>query len=208
MSSTNLLKTISETGISYADYKSILIRQVQNYNDELATEEEKNQIQNRKLNLQRTNRLDKHFHPSEKSIQKFQQLNSKQIWMVISETWCGDSAQNLPIISALTNLSNYIELKILFRDEHPEIMNLYLEGRGKRSIPKLVSFNENGDELFQWGPRPQQAKLMFDKMISDGIDKDERSKALHLWYGRDRGISVENELVNLIEIFLRVIVHS
>ncbi|MBK6913948.1 MAG: thioredoxin family protein [Ignavibacteriales bacterium] len=75
--------------------------------------------------MQRTNRLDKHFHPSEKSIQKFQQLNSKQIWMVISETWCGDSAQNLPIISALTNLSNYIELKILFRDEHPEIMNLY-----------------------------------------------------------------------------------
>ncbi|HMU44503.1 MAG TPA: thioredoxin family protein [Ignavibacteriaceae bacterium] len=208
MSRTNLLKTISETGISYADYKSILMQQVQNYNDESATQEEKKQIQNRKLNLQRTNRLDKYFHPSEKSIQIFQHFKIKQIWMVLSETWCGDSAQNLPIISALANLSNYIELKILFRDEHPEIMNLYLEGGGKRSIPKLVSFNENGDELFQWGPRPQQAKLLFDKMVSDGIDKDERSKTLHLWYGRDRGLSVENELVNLIEIFLKTIVRS
>lgn len=205
---SKLIQTIKRKGISYADYKNILTQQVQNYNDELATQEEKNQIQNRKLNLQRTNRLDKHFHPSEESIQIFQQLKTKQIWLVISETWCGDSAQNLPIISALTNLSNYIELKILFRDEHPEIMNLYMEGGGKRSIPKLVSFNENGIELFQWGPRPRQAKLLFDKMISDGIDKDERSKALHLWYGRDRGISIENELVNLIEIFLKTIIHS
>lgn len=198
MSSINILKTVNDMGISYSEYKNILQQQVQNYNDELAAQEEKNHIQNRKLNLQRTNRLDKHFHPSENSIQKFQHLDTKQIWMVISETWCGDSAQNLPIISALANLSNYIELKILFRDEHPEIINLYLEGGGKRSIPKLVSFNENGDELFQWGPRPLQAKLLFDKMISDGIDKDERNKALHLWYGRDRGISVENELANLV----------
>lgn len=194
----NLLKTISEKGISYSEYKNILLQQVQNYNDESAAQDERNHIQNRKLNLQRTNRLDKHFHPSENSIKKFQSLNTKQIWMVISETWCGDSAQNLPIISALANLSNYIELKILFRDENPEIMNLYLDGGGKRSIPKLVSFLENGEELFQWGPRPLQAKLLFDKMLSDGIDKDERSKALHLWYGRDRGISVENELANLI----------
>jgi len=198
MSDTDLFKTICKTGISYTDYKSILMQQVQNFNDELATSDERDHIQNRKLNLQRTNRLDKHFHPSEKSIQKFQQLKSKQIWLILSETWCGDSAQNLPIISALANLTNYIELKIMFRDEHPEIMNLFLDEGGKRSIPKLISFDENGNEIFQWGPRPLQAKLLFDKMISDGIDKDERSRALHLWYGRDRGLSVENELVSLI----------
>lgn len=193
-----LLNTVILNGISYQDYKNILIQQVQNFNPGTASQEEINHLENRKLNLHRTSRLDKHFNLSEESIRVLKQMKKKQIWMVLSETWCGDSAQNLPVIAAFEKHSELIEMKILFRDEHPGIMDLYIEDGVKRSIPKLVAFDKFGNELFQWGPRPHEAKLLFEKAITEGIEKDKRSKELHLWYGRNRGINTEKEISQLI----------
>jgi hypothetical protein len=80
--------------------------------------------------------------------------------MVITETWYGDSAQNLPIIAKAAELNNKIDLRILLRDSNIDIIDHYLTNGQSRSIPILVAFDLDGNELFKWGPRPLTAKIL------------------------------------------------
>jgi thiol-disulfide isomerase/thioredoxin len=120
--------------------------------------------------------------------------------MVLTEDWCGDSAQTLPFIACIAEENPHILLKILLRDENPDIMDLYLTN-GKRAVPKLVAFDESGEELFVWGPRPQPAAEVFREGIAEGLPKKEVYPKLHLWYGRDRGKTVEKEFLGILERF-------
>ncbi len=191
-----LTEDTKQLGINYDSFRKIFIKQVENPNNN--DENEMKYFEYRKLNLQRTIRLEKTFTPSEELISEINKIKIHQTWMVITETWCGDSAQNLPIIAKAASLNDKINLRIVFRDENLEIMDNYLTN-GSRSIPKLVAFDENDNELFQWGPRPVYAQNLMTKMKSDGILKDEMNKELHSWYSKDRGKEVEMELVEKIK---------
>lgn len=147
-----------------------------------------------KLNLQRSRRIYQQFRPDPEVAKALADISEKQIWMVLTEDWCGDSAQNLPVITRIAELNPLIDLRILERDENLDIMDLYLTNGSSRSIPKLVAFSHSGEELFQWGPRPVIAQEEFVKRKSAGIEKDENNKLLHTWYARDRGKSVALEL--------------
>jgi hypothetical protein len=152
----------------------------------------------RKLNYQRSTRIEKTFIPADETIQVFSNINQTQKWIVITESWCGDSAQNLPIIAKLAELNNKIDFKIILRDSNPEFMDLYLTN-GARAIPKLIVFDENDNEIFQWGPRPIEAQNLFNKLKNEKIAKPEINKELHLWYGRNRGKEVEKEISDLVK---------
>jgi len=151
----------------------------------------------RKLNYQRSIRLEKTFIPIEETKQIFSNIKSPQKWIVITESWCGDSAQNLPVIAKLAQLNSNIDFKIVLRDSNLEFMDLHLTNT-TRAIPKLVVFDENNNELFQWGPRPVEAQNLFSRLKNDGIEKSEINKELHLWYGRNRGKEVEREIAELV----------
>jgi hypothetical protein len=151
----------------------------------------------RKLNYQRSTRLEKTFIPLEETKLTFSKIRKPQKWIVITESWCGDSAQNLPVIAKLAQLNSNIDFKIVLRDSNLEFMDLHLTNT-KRSIPKLVVFDENNTELFQWGPRPVEAQNLFSRLKNDGIEKSEINKELHLWYGRNRGKEVEREITELV----------
>ncbi len=112
----------------------------------------KNIYDYRKLNFQRSSRLEKTFVPSEETRQIFSNIIKKQKWILITESWCGDSAQNLPIIAKLAELNSLIDFKIVLRDSNLDFMDLYLTNGG-RAIPKLIVFDENDNELFRWGPQ-------------------------------------------------------
>jgi hypothetical protein len=118
--------------------------------------------------------------------------------MVITETWCSDSAQNLPIIAKAAELNDKIDLRILLRDSNTDIIDHYLTNGKSRSIPILVAFDSDGNELFKWGPRPDTAKTLVTNLKSDGFSKEEFNHQLHLWYGRNRGKEFESELVELL----------
>ena len=152
----------------------------------------------RKLNYHRSTRLEKTFIPTDETKRVFSEINSKQKWIVITESWCGDSAQNLPVIAKLAQLNDKIDLEIVLRDTNTEFMDLYLT-RGGRAIPKLIVFDEDDNELFQWGPRPIEAQNLYSRLKDARKDKSEINKELHLWYGRNRGKEVELELLQLIK---------
>jgi len=152
----------------------------------------------RKLNFQRSSRLEKTFIPTDETKQLFSEINQQQKWIVITESWCGDSAQNLPVIAKLTQLSGLIEFKIVLRDSNLEFMDLHLTNGG-RAIPKLIVFDESDNEIFQWGPRPVEAQNLFTRLKNDGMPKPDINKELHLWYGRNRGKEVEREIYELLK---------
>ncbi len=146
------------------------------------------------LNLQRTRRISKSYAPGEAIRAALARVAVPQLWLVLTELWCGDSAQLLPGIAKLAALNPLIELRILRRDENADIMDQHLTG-GKRGIPKLIAFDPRGNELFEWGPRPRGAAELFAHERARGLPKDEILLRLHRWYGADRLRSLETELL-------------
>lgn len=152
-----------------------------------------------KLNYQRLSRILRTYKIDEDLLGLIKKISSPQAWMVISEAWCGDSAQNLPYIAKIAECNSLINLRIILRDSNLDIMDLYLADGKSRSIPKLVAFNEDGNELFQWGARPKEAQELVTQLKNEGMEKEKFLEQLHLWYGRDRGRTLENELKIILE---------
>lgn len=150
------------------------------------------------LNETRMNRLDKKTVISEENIQKLLSLKNQYIWLVISEGWCGDAAQLLPIINKMATLTPHIDLKIVFRDENEALMNLFLTN-GSKSIPKLIVMDKETKSVRgNWGPRPKGASDLVKsyKLQYGHIDETAKTE-LQLWYLHDKGIATQNEIVNL-----------
>jgi hypothetical protein len=126
-------------------------------------------------------------------VELFGQINSKQTWLVITEDWCGDSAQNLPYIYSYIKNNPNIEMLIILRDINLEAIDNYFTEGNPRSIPKIVVFDQNGEQLFIWGPRPKFAQDLVQQLKSEGYSKEDFNKELHLWYGRNRGVELAKE---------------
>jgi hypothetical protein len=147
------------------------------------------------LNLKRMLRIYKTTTINQELNELIKNIATKQTWYVITETWCGDSAQSLPVIAKIVEQSNWnIDLRIVLRDENPELMEKY-HTNGSKSIPKLIAFNQNGEELFVWGPRPLPAQeiLLSWKNNPQGKTWDEFEKDLHTWYAKDKTQTLQNE---------------
>jgi hypothetical protein len=189
--------TINEY-INYDKYIERFTNQVNSINADSLDEQRKKTFEFLKLNFQRTTRLEKTFEPTDETKKIFSQVVKSQQWIIITETWCGDSAQIVPVIAKLAQLNNKINLKVLLRDSNLDYMDLYLTNGG-RAIPKLVVYDENNEELFQWGARPKVAQDLFTRLKNEGMEKTDINKELHLWYGRNRGKEIEKEISDLIK---------
>jgi hypothetical protein len=152
------------------------------------------------LNVQRMSRLDRTTKLDEALIENISNISEKQTWLILTEAWCGDAAQNIPVIQKMAELNENIEVKLILRDENLEIMDAYLTNGG-RSIPKLIAFNsETQEELFTWGPRPQNAQELFMdfKTNPNGRTYADFSIEMQKWYAKDRTKSLQDEFVELL----------
>ena len=89
------------------------------------------------LNETRMNRLDKTIKVPEEIALELKNLKKNYIWLVISEGWCGDAAQLLPIFNKMALESHKVDLRIVLRDQNEALMNQFLTNKGK-AIPKLI----------------------------------------------------------------------
>jgi hypothetical protein len=151
------------------------------------------------LNETRMNRLEKTIKITEEFTKQLKQLKREYLWLVISEGWCGDAAQLVPIFHKMAALSPNIDLKIAFRDENDDLMNLFLTN-GSRSIPKLIILDKNTLEvLSDFGPRPNGAKrLILDYKALHGVVDETAKTNLQLWYLHDKGMSTQEEIMALL----------
>ncbi len=189
---------INQKGMDYQEYLNKFINELAETNPDLLDIKARKKFETKKLNLQRSSRIMKTCKVSDNLREEIIKINEPQLWMVITENWCGDSAQNLPYISLIAQENPNIKFKIILRDSNPDIMDQYLTN-GTRSIPIMVAFDYNGNELFRWGARPKIAQESFIQWKAEGIVSPELYEKLHLWYARNKGQAIESEFLDILK---------
>lgn len=151
------------------------------------------------LNWSRMQRIEKTLELQADILEKLANLKHEYIFLAIAEAWCGDAAQSLPAIAKVASKSDKLEMKVLLRDEHPEVMDNYLTN-GSKSIPIVVVLRKDTlEEVAVWGPRPKAAaQILADYKANPEMSKDEFHKNLHTWYARNKSVDVQNEIVALL----------
>jgi hypothetical protein len=150
------------------------------------------------LNLQRMHRLEKTTQVLPAVATQLLSVNRSQIWLVLTEGWCGDAAQSLPVIHALAELNPLISLRLLLRDENLELMDRFLTNGVSRSIPKLIAADAvTGEVLFTWGPRPSALQKTFEGMRSEGLPFEVIKEELQRWYNQEKTVMIQTEIAAL-----------
>jgi hypothetical protein len=183
--------------LSYPHYRDLVFQFAAE--GKTSGEQSPEHIQATLLNAQRMKRIDQQGQLNPQLIELASLVTEKHTWYVITEAWCGDSAQNVPVLSKIAKASPNLELRLLFRDKHPEIMEQFLSD-GKRAIPKLICIHDASQKVIgTWGPRPLsiQKRVVEFKLLNPQSSKEELHKNLHLWYARDKTTSLQDEFLSL-----------
>lgn len=191
-------KLVLNEPLNYSTYRELVFKLAES--GSTTGEANPERIEATKINAQRIKRIDKTYTPSQSIVSGLNKITRPLKWIVLTESWCGDGAQCVPIIAKIAEASPNIDLKIILRDKNPEIMDMYLTNNS-RSVPKLICFDAGTDEeLGTWGPRPSKIKQMVAeyKLQNPEVSHDEFVKNVHLWYAKDKGESLQNDLENLI----------
>ncbi|HEX8400041.1 MAG TPA: thioredoxin family protein [Pyrinomonadaceae bacterium] len=152
-----------------------------------------------KLNQARMRRLFKTSELNESLLETVRNLKANWIWLILTEAWCGDAAQNIPPIEKIARENDRIKTLYLLRDENLELMDKYLTG-GARAIPKLICLDaETLEEIGTWGSRPQAAYDLFYSLKEQGLEKTEIIEKIHRWYIEDNTESLQAEFEKLIQ---------
>ncbi|HEY0049783.1 MAG TPA: thioredoxin family protein, partial [Pyrinomonadaceae bacterium] len=106
-----------------------------------------------KLNRQRMHRLEKTVALIDSVKEKARNVERRMIWLIITEGWCGDAAQNIPVIEKIAAQTPNVETRYVLRDENLELIDAHLTNDA-RSIPKLVALDAATFKVLgTWGPR-------------------------------------------------------
>ena len=194
----NSIQTALSKATNYKSYRTILTNLIAE--GKSSGDEQSEEILNySKLNDSRLNRLDKTMKVDAEIEVKIKAIETPYTWLVLSEGWCGDAAQILPIMNRMAEINQNIDLRVAFRDENLELMDQYLTNGG-RAIPKLLVLNSNHEVVADWGPRPAGAvKLITDYKAEHGIVDEPAKAALQMWYLQDRGLSTQQELMDMMD---------
>ncbi len=191
-------KSVADAAMTYQDYREAcgLLAERHETSGLDQTEEQKSFT---RLNQSRMNKWDKIAKVDDETIQRVKGLRCKYTWLVLAEAWCGDVAQNLPFAAKLADSTDLIDLKVIWRDENPNIMDRFLEN-GSRSIPRIIALDDQWKVRGDWGSRPGPAKAILARhKTGSEWDKHAFHKELHLWYAKDKGHTVMNELLDLVD---------
>lgn len=184
--------------MSYQEYRD-LVEQLVAENSTTGDIKSEDLANYTKLNDSRMRRWDKtvKIKPEHEAIIK---AYSKSVtWILITESWCGDAAHIVPVINKIAELNSNIELKLVLRDEHPELMDAFLTNGG-RAIPKLILVeNETKNVLNTFGPRPSEpTQMVNDYKTKHGMLTAEFKEDLQRWYNKNKGQNVIEDIILLL----------
>ncbi|MEE1897931.1 thioredoxin family protein [Flavobacterium rakeshii] len=196
---STLIEKSLDNSYSYSEYRNHIGLLLQDGLSTGATQSE-DLTNYSSLNEVRMNRLDKTIKLTDDIKDRLGKLKKEHVLLVISEGWCGDAAQIVPVINKMANETDKLELEIVLRDDNDELMNEYLTN-GARSIPKLVLVEKDTHiARGSWGPRPHDAaKLIRDYKEQHGVIDQEAKTELQKWYLHDKGESTMKEITLLLE---------
>ncbi|MDT0633248.1 thioredoxin family protein [Rubrivirga sp. S365] len=117
--------------------------------------------------------------------------------LVLSEDWCGDAANTVPVLAAFADAVSNLDLRLLARDENLDLMDEHLTGTS-RSIPVVLVLDGDGVERAWWGPRPVDLQAW---VMGPGkeMEPSDRYREVRKWYARDHGRTTVMEVVERVE---------
>lgn len=152
------------------------------------------------MNSHRMRRIDKRIELMEPLKDRLDELKRAMTWIVLTEAWCGDAAQNIPVIQKVAETSPKIQTRYILRDENLEIMDLFLTNGRSRSIPKLICLDSQTLEtLGQWGPRTAGADRLYRELTEKGLPYQEVAEIIHKWYADDKTATLQSEIMHLMD---------
>ncbi len=210
------MDTISQkvvnNAMTYAEYRE-LTTQLLAQNKTTGENHSEAMIHYTELNETRMKRLDKTTKLLPEVVEQIQAIDKPLTWLVLTEAWCGDAAQIIPVLEKMASENEHIDLKLILRDENLDIMDAFLTNGG-RSIPKVIFLEkESLNVLGSWGPRPAEMQQMVmdnkQKMLQLETKEekkaffDEVKKEVQLWYAHDKTRSTQLEMLQALKTALK-----
>ena len=195
MTLNDLVRLANEKGLTFEEFYARAEARMN------ANDPEDRYASGRPLNNSRMARHLKTYEPSQAIMNVIADIPGAQTWVVITEDWCGDSAQTLPIVARIAGLNSGIMLRILDRDTYPDAIEGYLTN-GARSIPIVIATQAdqagNSEELWTWGPRPDAAKPLVTSWKNEHETNTDWYPLLHTWYAHNAQTNVESDMLGRI----------
>lgn len=116
--------------------------------------------------------------------------------LVLAEDWCGDASNTVPYVARLGDQAPCLEMRLLRRDEHPQVMDRYLTGTS-RSIPIVIVLDEDWQEVGHWGPRPRELHAWVVK-ARQTTPQHHLYPQIRRWYAHDKGETALREILSLL----------
>lgn len=197
-----ITKKVLDEAYTYDQYRQ-LIDNLMKENKTTGENHSEAMLHYTKMNTYRMKRLDKTTELLPELEERLKQVERPMTWMVLTEAWCGDAAQIIPVLQKMADQTEKIDLKLILRDQNLDIMDEFLTHGRSRSIPKLIVLDADTlDVLGDWGPRPTEVQDMYDDWReNDGEDYREISEALQKWYANDKTKTTQAELLPYLDIW-------
>ena len=193
----NYSEIFSGQGMDYLTYRALV--------DQLllegkSTSEASYDLHYTKMNVQRMTRVDKTATLTEELTAAIDSLKANYKFLVITEGWCGDAAQIVPVFNKIATASlGKIDLKFVLRDKNLPLIDAHLTNGG-RAIPVLIVLNESADHvLATWAPRPQVLQELLKEWKKETTEMPILAEKLHGWYAKDKTQSTQAELKVLLD---------
>lgn len=153
-----------------------------------------------KMNMQRMNRVSKTTVLTDELLLAISSIEGKYHFLVISEGWCGDAAQIVPVIDKIVSAApDKFDLKLVLRDQHLPLIDANLTN-GSRAIPVLLILDESYDPVMpKWGPRPLVLQELLKNWKAETDDMMVTAEKLHAWYAKDKTQAIQYELLALLK---------
>jgi Thioredoxin len=139
----------------------------------------------------------RHARVDDEYVRRVTALPGRWHLLVLSEDWCGDAVNTVPVLAKLVESTPNTDLRVLGREANPDLMDSHLTG-SSRSIPVVILLDDAFEERGWWGPRPTVLQHWASGQ-GQLLEKTARYREARVWYARDRGRTTLEEVVSMME---------
>lgn len=180
-------------GLSYSEYRNLVNSLLDNHQTTGGDHSEA-MLHYSKMNVQRMNRVDKTAALNEEFTKIIGSIKKHYRLLVISEGWCGDAAQLVPLFQKIADQApEQFELRLVLRDRNLPLIDAHLTNGG-RAIPKLLIIGDDGELVSEWGPRPDILQELLIGWKAENSDMFAVAELLHHWYAKDKTQTTQQEI--------------
>jgi hypothetical protein len=111
----------------------------------------------------------------------FSGINQVKYVLMMAENWCGDVHRNSPLIAHIVDAMPGAEMRVFLRDQNLDLTDSFLNN-GFRSIPIVVFFDKDWNEIGRWIERAHAATTKVSAIRAKTVDmapKDKQDAAMN-----------------------------